>query len=226
MGGEFELINMNSPEGLEVLRHSTSHVMTDAVQRLFPGVKVTIGPSIEDGFYYDFDFESTFTPEDLKRIVKRSASLLGIEIDEDGAMEIARRSRGTPRVANRLLRRVRDFAQVAGSGAVDIASAKEALARLEVDERGLDSMDRKILLVPFINLIADVMIWYLFSPFSSEIIHMKTQHIPVIVVSGNSEEKIEKTARELGACEFLHKPVDVEALEKKLTELVGSASLH
>ena len=87
-----------------------------------------------------------YPPDDLKRIVKRSASLLGIEIDEEGAMEIARRSRGTPRVANRLLRRVRDFAQVAGSGSVDITSAKEALARLEVDERGLDSMDKKILL--------------------------------------------------------------------------------
>lgn len=57
-------------------------------------------------------------------------------------------------------------------------------------------------------------------------ISAKTQHIPVIVVSGNSDEKIERSARELGACEFLHKPVDVEALEKKLTELVGSTSLH
>ncbi len=71
---------------------------------------------------------------------------MGIEINDDGAYEIARRSRGTPRIANRLLRRVRDFAQVAGGGIVDIHAAKSALERLEVDERGLDSMDKKLLL--------------------------------------------------------------------------------
>lgn len=87
-----------------------------------------------------------YPPEDLKRIVNRSARLLGIEIDDDGAHEIARRSRGTPRIANRLLRRVRDFAQVAGGRIVDIHAAKSALERLEVDGRGLDSMDKKLLL--------------------------------------------------------------------------------
>lgn len=87
-----------------------------------------------------------YPPEDLKRIVNRSARLLGIEINDDGAYEIARRSRGTPRIANRLLRRVRDFAQVAGGGIVDIHAAKSALERLEVDGRGLDSMDKKLLL--------------------------------------------------------------------------------
>lgn len=87
-----------------------------------------------------------YPPEDLKKIISRSARLLGIEINDDGAYEIARRSRGTPRIANRLLRRVRDFAQVAGGGIVDIGAAKSALERLEVDGRGLDSMDKKLLL--------------------------------------------------------------------------------
>ncbi len=87
-----------------------------------------------------------YPPEDLAIIVKRSARLLGVKVDDAGAAEIARRSRGTPRIANRLLRRVRDFAQVDGGGVVDEKSAKDALARLEVDERGLDAMDKKLLL--------------------------------------------------------------------------------
>ncbi|HEY3346669.1 MAG TPA: Holliday junction DNA helicase RuvB C-terminal domain-containing protein, partial [Nitrospirota bacterium] len=87
-----------------------------------------------------------YPPDDLKKIVVRSAGLLGIEVDDDGAEEIARRSRGTPRIANRLLRRVRDFAQVAGTGIVDAVAAMSALERLEVDHRGLDAMDKKLLL--------------------------------------------------------------------------------
>ncbi|MHB8174105.1 MAG: Holliday junction branch migration DNA helicase RuvB, partial [Nitrospirota bacterium] len=87
-----------------------------------------------------------YPPEDLKKIVVRSANLLGIGIDGEGALEIARRSRGTPRVANRLLRRVRDFAQVEGKKIVDAEAAKSGLKRLEVDERGLDFMDKKLLL--------------------------------------------------------------------------------
>jgi holliday junction DNA helicase RuvB len=87
-----------------------------------------------------------YPPEDLKKIVIRSANLLGIGIDVEGALEIARRSRGTPRVANRLLRRVRDFAQVDGKKIVDADAAKSGLKRLEVDERGLDFMDKKLLL--------------------------------------------------------------------------------
>lgn len=86
-----------------------------------------------------------YTPEDLARIVRRSAKILGVEIDEDGALEIGRRSRGTPRIANRLLRRVRDFALVHGDGRVGKKEADSALARLDVDEQGLDEMDRKIL---------------------------------------------------------------------------------
>jgi len=86
-----------------------------------------------------------YTPEELARIVTRSASLLGVPADAAGALEIARRSRGTPRIANRLLRRVRDSAQVKGSGAVDAATADRALAMLDVDPQGFDVMDRKLL---------------------------------------------------------------------------------
>jgi Holliday junction DNA helicase RuvB len=87
-----------------------------------------------------------YNPEDLKDIVKRSAKILGISINEDAAMEIARRSRGTPRVANRLLKRIRDFAQVKSKETIDITIAREALIAMDVDDYGLDDMDRKILL--------------------------------------------------------------------------------
>jgi threonyl-tRNA synthetase len=73
--GTIDAVNVHTPEGVSVLRHSISHIMAEAVQQLFPGVKVTIGPSIEDGFYYDFDYESTFTPEDLKKIEERMAEI-------------------------------------------------------------------------------------------------------------------------------------------------------
>lgn len=84
--------------------------------------------------------------EDLAKIVARSAGILKIDIDKEGAFEIARRSRGTPRVANRLLKRVRDYAQVRGNGYIDKAIANLALNLLEVDKLGLDNIDRKILL--------------------------------------------------------------------------------
>ncbi|WP_233710114.1 Holliday junction branch migration DNA helicase RuvB [Pseudomaricurvus albidus] len=83
---------------------------------------------------------------DLTHIVTRSAGLMGVEIDEQGAFEVARRSRGTPRIANRLLRRVRDFAQVKGDGVVSQSIADQALNMLNVDERGFDHMDRRLLL--------------------------------------------------------------------------------
>jgi Holliday junction DNA helicase RuvB len=86
-----------------------------------------------------------YTPDELVLIVRRIANLLGIAISEDGAMEIARRSRGTPRLAGRLTRRVRDFADVAGQGTVTAKIADEALRRLDVDATGLDSMDRRYL---------------------------------------------------------------------------------
>jgi len=87
-----------------------------------------------------------YNPEDLALIVSRAARILGISIDESGAFEIARRSRGTPRVANRLLRRVRDYAQVRADGVINRPVTDAALKMLGVDEKGLDKMDRKILL--------------------------------------------------------------------------------
>jgi Holliday junction DNA helicase RuvB len=86
-----------------------------------------------------------YSPDDLCVIVARSAGIIGVPADEEGTMEIARRSRGTPRVANRLLRRVRDYAQVRSTGAITGPVAREALARLNVDEFGLDDMDARIL---------------------------------------------------------------------------------
>jgi holliday junction DNA helicase RuvB len=86
-----------------------------------------------------------YTPAELQSIVVRSAGILGVSVDTEGAAEIARRSRGTPRLANRLLKRVRDYAQVRHEGAIDEDVAAEALAFFEVDHLGLDSMDNKIL---------------------------------------------------------------------------------
>jgi Holliday junction DNA helicase RuvB len=87
--------------------------------------------------YYDADL--------LKKIVKRAASILQVEIQDDAALEISRRSRGTPRIANALLRRVRDFAQIKGNGTIDLAIAKYGLSALNVDQHGLDEMDNRIL---------------------------------------------------------------------------------
>ena len=86
-----------------------------------------------------------YTPEELEQIVRRGARLMGVSMSDDGAREIARRSRGTPRIAGRLLRRVRDFALVDGSGAIDRAIADAALGRLDVDSIGLDTLDRRYL---------------------------------------------------------------------------------
>jgi Holliday junction DNA helicase RuvB len=87
-----------------------------------------------------------YLPEELKLIVMRSASILGAGLHEDAAFEIAGRSRGTPRIANRLLRRVRDFAEVRGDGTIDLKTAHDSLDSLEVDGLGLDEMDRRLLL--------------------------------------------------------------------------------
>jgi Holliday junction DNA helicase RuvB len=86
-----------------------------------------------------------YSVEDLQAIVKRAAAILGIEIDDAGAAEIAKRSRGTPRVANRLLKRVRDFAQVRADNRITHEVAKAALRLFEIDDDGLDQMDRRIL---------------------------------------------------------------------------------
>ncbi|HSY02562.1 MAG TPA: Holliday junction branch migration DNA helicase RuvB [Acidobacteriaceae bacterium] len=87
-----------------------------------------------------------YTDDDLRFIVSRSAEVLGIPIDQDGAAEIAMRSRGTPRIANRLLRRVRDYAQVRGTGKIDRETANQALKMLEVDAHGFDELDRRLML--------------------------------------------------------------------------------
>ncbi len=94
-----------------------------------------------------------YSPEELKSIVERSASILNVEIEPEGAYEIASRSRGTPRIANRLLRRVRDFAQVTSDGVISKALADRALLSLEVDKMGLDSLDRRMLrsIIEFYN---------------------------------------------------------------------------
>ncbi len=94
------------------------------------------------GIVHRLDF---YQPQELAEIVRRSAGLLDVAIDDDGALEIARRSRGTPRIANRLLRRVRDYAQIHTDDRIDRASARQALEMLEVDEHGFDEVDRKIL---------------------------------------------------------------------------------
>ncbi len=94
-----------------------------------------------------------YTPDELKRIIERSAGILNIGIESSGAEEIAKRSRGTPRIANRMLRRVRDFAQVRAEGVITKQVADEALTRLEVDHMGLDSLDRTMLrsIIEFYN---------------------------------------------------------------------------
>jgi Holliday junction DNA helicase RuvB len=86
-----------------------------------------------------------YAPEDLRCIITRSASILGVEADPEGAIELASRSRGTPRIANRLLKRVRDYAEVRGNGVIDLATAKAGLDMLAIDRLGLDAVDRKML---------------------------------------------------------------------------------
>ena len=86
-----------------------------------------------------------YTPEELRQIMERSAGILGVDADPDGLLEIARRSRGTPRIANRMLKRVRDYAEVKAGGHISLGIAREALALLDVDELGLDKVDRNIL---------------------------------------------------------------------------------
>lgn len=95
------------------------------------------------GIIYRLDY---YEKKDLKKIIKRSASILKVNIDDEGAQQIARRARGTPRVANRLLRRVRDYADVKGEGKITASQANQALDMMEVDALGLDEVDRKILL--------------------------------------------------------------------------------
>ncbi len=92
-----------------------------------------------------------YTPEELAKIVTRSASILGVEIEPDGSLEVASRSRGTPRIANRLLKRARDFAEVIGNGVISVENAQKALASMEIDELGLDMTDRNLLTAMIYN---------------------------------------------------------------------------
>ena len=94
------------------------------------------------GLVHRLDF---YSETDLHEIVRRSARILALSLDDDAALEVARRSRGTPRIANRLLRRVRDYAQVRADGHADLAVARAGLALLEIDEHGFDDLDRRLL---------------------------------------------------------------------------------
>ncbi|MFB3926805.1 MAG: Holliday junction branch migration DNA helicase RuvB [Syntrophales bacterium] len=100
---------------------------------------------LRDRFGMNFRLEY-YSPGELCSIIKRTANILAVQLDHEGALEIASRSRGTPRIANRLLKRVRDYAEVRGDGAIDRRIAVRSLEMLEVDHRGFDQMDRKILL--------------------------------------------------------------------------------
>ncbi len=127
---------------------SARTVKLDVPQFTLVGATTRAGlltPPLRDRFGVVLRLEF-YGSEELALIVKRAATILGISIDEDGAMEIAHRSRGTPRVANRLLRRVRDYAQVRADGSINRQVTDAALKMLGVDEKGLDKMDRKILL--------------------------------------------------------------------------------
>lgn len=104
----------------------------------------SLSTPLRDRFGIVFRLE-LYSVEELETIVKRSAGIININIDEEGAREIAKRSRGTPRIANRLLKRVRDYALVLGDGNINLQIAKTALLKLEIDDLGLDNIDRKIL---------------------------------------------------------------------------------
>lgn len=105
----------------------------------------SLSAPLRDRFGVVSKFE-LYTVEELKKILRRTANLLGVAADEDSLLEMAKRSRGTPRVANRILKRIRDFSQVRGNGIIDIGITQEGLAALGVDELGLERLDREILL--------------------------------------------------------------------------------
>lgn len=131
---------VGSGPGARTMRLQLPHfTLVGATTR--PGL---LPPPLRDrfGIVHRLDF---YDPQALARIVRRSAGILGIAVDEDAAAEIARRSRGTPRIANRLLRRVRDFAQAQGSERITLDAARFGLERLEVDAFGLDELDRRLL---------------------------------------------------------------------------------
>ena len=126
---------------------SARSIRLDLPKFTLVGATTRAGPltaPLRDRFGVIFRLEM-YTPEELRIIINQSAGKLGVRIDLDGADELARRSRGTPRIANRLLRRARDFAEVMGDGIITRETAKIALDRMEIDELGLDAIDRKLL---------------------------------------------------------------------------------
>jgi Holliday junction DNA helicase RuvB len=134
-----DLRTADGPKATTVVLRLEPFTLIGATTRfgqLTPPMRARFGIVERLGFY---------PPEDLHAIVKRSADILNVEIDPDGGLEIAKRSRGTPRIANRLLRRVRDYAQVRAEGRITREVAEAALQRLNVDEFGLDDMDKAIL---------------------------------------------------------------------------------
>lgn len=151
---------------------------------------------------------SFYKKEALQKILLRGGQVLKIEISEDGAIEIARRSRGTPRVANRLLKRVRDYAQVKGNGVIDKPIAEYALNELEVDQLGLDEMDRKIL-----SLINDkfgggpVGIETLSAALSEEVGTLEEVYEPFLIQEG----LLQKTPRGRQVTEFAKKHISCKA---------------
>src|SRR6478735_5047756 len=128
----------------------------DEIHRLNPAVEEVLYPAMEDRALDLMIGEGPsarsvrinfYTVEELEQVIRRAARLLGADLAEDGAREIARRSRGTPRISGRLLRRVRDFAHASGNDTIDAQAADRALSRLEIDALGLDAMDRRYLLM-------------------------------------------------------------------------------
>ncbi len=153
-----------------------------------------------------------YTTEELVQIIRRSAALLGVKIDQESMEELAKRSRGTPRIANRLLRRIRDFAQVRGSGDIDIAITRQSLEDLRIDELGLEELDRQVLraiITQFkggpvgINAIA--------SAVGEEKVTIEDAHEPYLVQSG----LILRTQKGRVASELAYRHLGLEALLDK-----------
>lgn len=153
-----------------------------------------------------------YTTEELVQIIRRSAALLGVKIDQESMEELAKRSRGTPRIANRLLRRIRDFAQVRGSGDIDIAITRQSLEDLRIDELGLEELDRQVLraiITQFkggpvgINAIA--------SAVGEEKVTIEDAHEPYLVQSG----LILRTQKGRIASELAYRHLGLEALLDK-----------
>ncbi|PIS30676.1 Holliday junction branch migration DNA helicase RuvB [Candidatus Saganbacteria bacterium CG08_land_8_20_14_0_20_45_16] len=153
-----------------------------------------------------------YEPAEIKQIIQRAAQVLNTEIDEPGALEIARRSRGTPRIANRLVRRVRDFAEVEKDGKITLAIAKQALDRLEIDELGLDNFDRKILKTIITNFSGGpVGVESLAASMQDESITIEDVYEPYLLQLGF----LERTSRGRVATESAYKHLGIAIKQQK-----------